>query len=122
MFMCIHIHIYIYIYIRIGGGEPAQGVSQARSLTFVLRAFCGSFAENCGELRRLSFPNVKWPTRIAEICGDDESAQKLRRQISKSWLVKFPKPADYIGSSQEFRDVVFEDVGLEHNGLLTLDN
>ena len=32
---------------------------------------------------------VKWPTRMAEICGDDESAPKLRRQIANSWLVKF---------------------------------
>ena len=47
---------------------------------------CGSFAE---VLRRLWFPMVKWPTSIAEICGDDESAQKLCRRISKSWLVKF---------------------------------
>ena len=28
---------------------------------------------------------------IAEICGDDKSTQKLRGQISKSWLVKFPR-------------------------------
>ena len=34
----------------------------------------------------------KCPTSIAEICGDDESAQQLRRAISKSWLVKFPTP------------------------------
>ena len=29
--------------------------------------------------------------RIAEICGDDESAPKLRRNMTKSWLAKFPK-------------------------------
>ena len=37
---------------------------------------------------------VKWPTSIAEICADDESAQKLHRQLTKSWLVKFPVCAD----------------------------
>ena len=29
------------------------------------------------------FSTVKWPTSIAEICGDDESAQQLRRQKLK---------------------------------------
>ena len=30
-----------------------------------------------------------------EIRGDDESAQRLRRQMSKPWLVKFPQIAVY---------------------------
>ena len=34
-----------------------------------LRSFCGSFVE---------------------ICGDDESAQKLCKHMSETWLVKFP--------------------------------
>ena len=55
-----------------------------------LRSFCRSIAENCGDLRRLSFFPHKMAQRIAENCGDEESAQKLRRKISKSWLAKFP--------------------------------
>ena len=56
-----------------------------------LRIICGSFAENCGDSRRLSFSTVKWPTSIAEICGDEESAPKVSRKITRSWLVKFPR-------------------------------
>ena len=36
----------------------------------------------CGDWRRLSFSAVKRPTSIAEICGDDESAQKVCIQYS----------------------------------------
>ena len=35
-----------------------------------------SFAEKCGDLRRLTFSPVKQPTSIAEFRGDDESARK----------------------------------------------
>ena len=56
----------------------------------LLRDSCGSSTENCADLREMSFFPLKWPTSIAEICGDDESAQKLRRKTSTSWLVKFP--------------------------------
>ena len=55
-----------------------------------LRNCCESFVGNCRELRRLSSFKVEGPTRIAEISGDDESAQKLRGKISESWLAKFP--------------------------------
>ena len=27
---------------------------------------------------------------VAEMCGDEESKEKLRRQISNSWLMEFP--------------------------------
>ena len=56
---------------------------------FVLHT-CESFAENWGHLQRLQVSPSKWPTIIAEICGDYKSAQKLRRNMPKSWLVKFP--------------------------------
>ena len=62
----------------------------SRGFDMCLRNSCGSFAEYYGDLRRLSFSHVAWPTSIAEICGDNESTQKLRRQISNSWLMKFP--------------------------------
>ena len=57
-------------------------------MIFLRACFCGSFVENCGDLRRLTLSSVQWNTSIAEICGDDESAQKLRRQMTKSWLVE----------------------------------
>ena len=44
----------------------------------------GSFAENCGDLWRLSFYHAKWPTTIAEICADDESAQNFAHKCSNS--------------------------------------
>ena len=44
----------------------------------------------CGDLRRPTFSVVKSQTSIADIYGDDESAQKLHRIMSGSWLVKFP--------------------------------
>ena len=47
--------------------------------------FCGSFAGSCGDLRRRSFSPVRRPTRIAEIRGDDESAQKLCRTCQNPW-------------------------------------
>ena len=50
------------------------------------------FTENCRYLWRLPLSPVKWPTSIAEVCGDDESAQELHRQMATSWLVKFPSP------------------------------
>ena len=52
-----------------------------------LRNYCGSFADNCGDCH---FPLQNDQHIIAEICGDDESAQELRGQTSRSWLVKFP--------------------------------
>ena len=64
---------------------PVLGNFASQYFDIRLRNFCGS-------LRRLSFSTIKRPTSIAEICGDDESAQKLRREIYKSWLVKFPRP------------------------------
>ena len=69
------------------------GVSRARICIIVfvnyvcLHDLCGSFAEICGDC---NFPHVKGPTSISEICGDDESAQKPHRKISKSWLAQFP--------------------------------
>ena len=51
--------------------------------------FCAALRKYCGESRRMSFIRVRRPTSIAEICGDDESAQRLQKNI-KSWLVKFP--------------------------------
>ena len=39
-----------------------------------LRNYCGSFADNCGDLWRLYLSLVKLPTSIAEIRGDDEYA------------------------------------------------
>ena len=66
------------------------GNSASQDFDICLRDSGGSFAENGGDLARLSCSTVKWPTSIAEICGDDESAQTLRRNISKYWLVKFP--------------------------------
>ena len=44
-----------------------------------LRSFAEVFFANCGDSRRLSLSPAKRSTNIAEICGDDESAQKLRR-------------------------------------------
>ena len=58
-----------------------------------LRLLCESFAENCGDLRRIQIVHVKLPTSIAQIRGDDDSAQKLCRKTSESWLVKFPSPS-----------------------------
>ena len=57
-----------------------------RCLCFCLRKFCG-------ELWRLPCFLVTWPGSIAEIRGDNESAQKLRRKVSKSWLVRLPDMA-----------------------------
>ena len=63
---------------------PKYGMISWKFLTkdfdIVLHNCCGRFAENCEDLRRLTFSHVKLPTNIAEICGDDESAQKLRRK------------------------------------------
>ena len=97
MYVCMYIYIYIYIYIyscyaygRRGivgrSGIERQGLGGLASQDFYifLRNLCGSFAENCGDLRRLSFSNVKIPKSFAEICGGDESAQKVRRKISES--------------------------------------
>ena len=64
MYVCMYVCMYIYIYICI----------------------YNVIAENCGDLRRLSFSPVKWPRRSAEICGDGESAQRPRRKTN----VKLP--------------------------------
>ena len=42
------------------------------------------FENDCGDLRRLSFPPGKRPTSFAETCGDDESAQKSCAEKGKS--------------------------------------
>ena len=52
-------------------------------------AMCCAFVVEV--LRILPCSIVKWPTSIVEICRDDESVQELRRRVSKSWLVKFPR-------------------------------
>ena len=78
-----------------GAGAPlphshAQlGSFASRDFDICQRNYCDNFA-GCGYLQILSCSIVILPTSIAEICRDDESTQKLRRQISKSWLVKFP--------------------------------
>ena len=62
--------MYIYIYIHV-------------------HICCGSFAENCVDLWRLSFPHIKLPKKY---CGDlwrRQICAKLCR-ISKSRLVRFP--------------------------------
>ena len=82
---------------------------------------------------------------MAEICGDDESAQKLRRKTSESWLAKFPNLsrscsrasrglfADYIpghgglgrplgrrGRAARGAEAMFLFVGRFHTGLWTI--
>ena len=47
----------------------------------------------CGESRRFAesfILPVKWPTCIADICGDDSSARKVHRIMAESWCVKAP--------------------------------
>ena len=73
-----------------GESRLTLGNFASQNFGIFLRSFCKSFAENCGDLRRLSFFHNKMIQSIAENCGDEESAQKLRRKMSKSWLVKFP--------------------------------
>ena len=70
-------------------GHPRLGNFASQDLYVFLRN-CWKF---CRELRRLSCSPVKLSKRIAEICADDESAQKLCRKTTNSWLVEFPTPA-----------------------------
>ena len=87
------------------------------------------FAESCGELRRLSFSIVKLPTSIAEICLDDESAQKLGWQISNpgSWnslsprdLVEVDQGQDqdndilYVGISYLSNHIILHDINIHY--------
>ena len=54
------------------------GNFSSQDFDICLRNVCGSFMEICGE----------WPTIIAVICGDDESAQHVRilaREIPYTW-------------------------------------
>ena len=54
-----------------------------------LRNLCEQLAENCG----LYFNSLeKYQQVLRRFCGDGESAQKVRRQMSESWLVKIPRP------------------------------
>ena len=83
--VCVYIYIYIYIYTYYGTSnviffsEPGFCFRSAH----VLRKFC----------RDCHGPLVKCPNIIAEICGDDESAQQLCGRMSNSWLAKLPSPA-----------------------------
>ena len=92
-----------------GGGARRRAPSDqrvCRSQGFALFQcpLRGSFAAgSCGDSRRLSFSPVKRPTGIAEICGGDESAQKPRRRMSKSWLVKFPTPVGSAARTKSHR-------------------
>ena len=65
--------MYVYTYICT--------TREFRKPDICLRNCCRSAAENCGDLRRPSFPLVKGPTNIADICGDDECAQNLCGKI-----------------------------------------
>ena len=70
--------------------REATGSFASRDFDICLRNL---LQELCGESRRFAetvICTVKWPSRIAEICGDDESARKMHRKMSESRLEKFP--------------------------------
>ena len=52
--------------------------------------FCAMFADLLRRIAEIDISHVKLPTSIAEIGGDDESAQEMFRITSKSWLEKLP--------------------------------
>ena len=82
MFVCLSGLVFYVDCSCLDGTTRSDRVGNFASQDFVSfhRMSSGSFAENRGDLRR--------PTTIAEIRGDDESAQKLRRRRSKSRLAK----------------------------------
>ena len=68
IYLSLSLYLYIYIYI------------------------CIHIAQNRINLRTVQFLFSRNGQRviIVETCGDDESARKLRRQVTKSWLGKCP--------------------------------
>ena len=102
MYVCICIYIYIYIYIYITSsficyvlihlciyaeGAPGGGA------VYVAGHSTGGRVTEFREPGLLSFLLLRDSSEgFAEICrDDDESAQKVCRQMSESWLVKFPR-------------------------------
>ena len=74
------------------------GISRARILMFFCAAFARMHRPRKSQQYRLAIPQWKITAyanlgKFTKICEADESAQKLRRKISKSWLAKFPRPA-----------------------------
>ena len=64
------------------------------------------FAENCGDLRRLSFSEAKWPRSIAEICGvvrrrriHAKTARKNIKLLAREYTDKHP---NYVLASCDF--------------------
>ena len=53
--------------------------------------FCAICVEALRRIAETVILPCKMTKSIAEISGDDESAQKLRRNLSKSRLAKFPR-------------------------------
>ena len=88
-------------------GSEHWGVGNfaSQDLDICLHISCGRFAGNYEDLRGLSCSPVRWPKSIAEICGDDESAQKLRGGMSKSCLAEFPIGAGCASSFQQ--DIIY---------------
>ena len=68
----------------------AWGILRARTFYIFLRNSCGSFAENCTDLRRLSFSPENGQQALRIFAETTSPRQKQRRETSKSWLVKFP--------------------------------
>ena len=122
----IYIYIYMYMYIYIYTHTHTYTYYNIYIYIYitnrVLRISCGSFAENCGDLRRLSFSPVEWPTSVAEICRDDESVQKLRRQIPKSWLVQFPNFTPWISDALRVKPGNAQDLSTNNKCTLTLQS
>ena len=59
-----------------GAERLCLGSFASRDIYISPRNYCGSFVESCGDLRRLPVYPSHPSNSIAEICGDDESAQK----------------------------------------------
>ena len=115
----MYVYIYIYIYIhklhdpygallkhrrilladapsyicRAGRCEVSThfylGNFASQDIDICLSNVCGCFEKNCGDLRRLPFSPSN-SSSFAEICGDGESAQKLRRTNIKVLAREIP--------------------------------
>ena len=80
----MYIYIYIYVYNERSRDFGGSGAGEFREPGLLPFFFATSVevsqrvAEICGDLRRLSFSPAKCPKSIAETCGDEESAPRLR--------------------------------------------
>ena len=100
-YVCIHMYLYIYIYIHILSLSLACRTASA-DCQLGLGSFAGqdfaiclrSSEKFCGDLRRLTLSIVRLPKSIAEVRGDDESAQKPHIIMTKSWLAKSPSSGE----------------------------